>query len=751
MFPQRFISASHTYTTMEKPVSAPLLRRCFFIKKAVRRASALICGLGFYELYVNGEEVTKGRLAPYISNPDHILYYDRYDLTAYVHEGKNALGVLLGNGFLNNPGGAVWDFHLAPWRAAPMLSMRFTVEYEDGEEVFFEADELFKAAPSPILFDDLRAGEDYDARLYEEGWAQPEFCDASWEHAFFVTPPRGEKRVTQAEPIRITRRIQPVSIKPEDSGWLYDFGENSAGFFELCISGKSGQHISFAFGETIENGKLLTENHMFSGGPRVQRVSYTLSGKGEEHYIPHFSYFGYRYIKVDGITPEQAKPSLLTMLCAHSALPQRGLFHCSDERLNQLQSCARRSTLSNFYYFPTDCPHREKNGWTGEASLSAEQTLLNFAPEKSYREWLHNIRKAQTEQGRLPGIIPTGTWGYTWGNGPAWDSALFTLPYYTYLYRGDLSIVRENSFAFLRYLAYIRSKRMENGLVSCGLGDWLQPYREAHEYSTPLEFTDSVYVMDIAEKAAFLFRELHMEAEAEYAALLAREMRDAIRRELISFPECRVCGGGQTPQAMALFYGVFNRDEEKTAFARLLEAIQAEGGRLYAGMLGGRALFHVLNKFGKIDLALEMITRPDYPSFGNWLEKGATTLWEEFTPQGGRTLSLNHHCWAFISGFFLKDIAGIRINPNRRGADTVLLAPSFPSSLSFAEGRHESVCGEVFIRWEKTENGVALQIRIPDGMYAELKLPEGWQLTDHCAPNHTVIETGKYLAVQRRP
>ena len=272
--------------------------------------------------------------------------------------------------------------------------------------------------------------------------------------------------------------------------------------------------------------------------------------------------------------------------------------------------------------------------------------------------------------------------------------------------------MRENSFAFLRYLAYIRSKRMENGLVSCGLGDWLQPYREAHEYSTPLEFTDSVYVMDIAEKAAFLFRELHMEAEAEYAALLAREMRDAIRRELISFPECRVCGGGQTPQAMALFYGVFNRDEEKTAFARLLEAIQAEGGRLYAGMLGGRALFHVLNKFGKIDLALEMITRPDYPSFGNWLEKGATTLWEEFTPQGGRTLSLNHHCWAFISGFFLKDIAGIRINPNRRGADTVLLAPSFPSSLSFAEGRHESVCGEVFIRWEKTENGVALQIRM---------------------------------------
>lgn len=751
MFPQRFISASHSYTTLERPVAAPMLRRCFSALKPVRKAEALICGLGFYELYVNGEQVTKGFLAPYISNPDHILYYDRYDLTSFLHPGKNALGVILGNGFLNNPGGAVWDFHLAPWRAVPMLSMRVTMEYEDGETVSFEADERFRTAPSPILFDDLRAGEDYDARLYEKNWAQPDFHDGSWEHAFFVTPPRGEKRMTAAQPIRVERRVLPVAIEPEGDGWRYDFGENNAGFFELCICGKSGQKIELSFGETVENGKMLTENHIFREELRVQKVRYILSGKGEEHYIPHFCYFGYRYIRVAGITEEQAKPPLLTMLPAHSDIGSRGAFACSDERLNQLQEYARRSTLSNFYYFPTDCPHREKNGWTGDASLSAEQTLLNFEPEKSYAEWLRNIRKAQTENGRLPGIVPTGTWGYTWGNGPAWDSALFTLPYYTYLYRGDKAILRENAFAFMRYLVYIRSRRMENGLVSCGLGDWLQPYREAHEYSTPLEFTDSVYTMDIARKAAFLFREIGMEAEACYADCLFREMREAIRRELISFPECRVCGGGQTPQAMAIFYDVLDRKEKKTAFTLLLDAIQKEGGRIYVGILGGRALFHVLAEYGEVDLALQMMTRPDYPSFGSWLSKGATTLWEEFTPEGGRTLSLNHHCWAFISGFFLKDIAGIRINPNGRGADTVLLAPSFPAALSFAEGRHESVCGEVLIRWEKTAEGVALDIRVPDGMYAELKLPAGYQLTDRCAPNHTIIETGRYLAVQRRP
>ena len=619
MFPQRFISASHSYTTLERPVAAPMLRRCFSASKPVRRAEALICGLGFYELYVNGEQVTKGFLAPYISNPDHILYYDRYDLTSFLHPGKNALGVILGNGFLNNPGGAVWDFHLAPWRAAPMLSMRVTMEYEDGETVSFEADERFRTAPSPILFDDLRAGEDYDARLYEKNWAQPDFHDGSWEHAFFVTPPRGEKRMTAAQPIRVERRVLPVAVEPEGDGWRYDFGENNAGFFELCICGKSGQKIELSFGETVESGRMLTENHIFREELRVQKVRYILSGKGEEHYIPHFSYFGYRYIRVVGITAEQAKPSLLTMLPAHSDIGSRGAFACSDERLNQLQEYARRSTLSNFYYFPTDCPHREKNGWTGDASLSAEQTLLNFEPEKSY------------------------------------------------------------------------------------------------------------------------------------ADCLFREMREAVRRELISFPECRVCGGGQTPQAMAIFYDVLDREEKKAAFTLLLDAIQKEGGRIYTGMLGGRALFHVLAEYGEADLALQMITRPDYPSFGNWLSKGATTLWEEFTPEGGRTLSLNHHCWAFISGFFLKDIAGIRINPNKRGADTVLLAPSFPASLSYAEGRHESVCGEVLIRWEKTPEGVALDIRVPDGMYAELKLPAGYQLTDRCAPNHTIIETGRYLAVQRRP
>lgn len=750
LLPEHFICASHLYTTLERPISAPLVRKSFVIEKTVRRAELLICGLGFYELYANGEKITKGFLAPYISNPDHLLYYDRYDLAGCLNQGENVLGVILGNGFFNNPGGAVWDFHLASWRAAPMLSMRVTVEYEDGDMLTFDADESFKVAPSPITFDDLRSGEDYDARLAVKHWARPGFQDAQWDNAMQTRPPRGEKRLVKAEPIRVMRRIAPVSIEKEGDGWRYDFGENSAGFFELNISGTSGQKLTFTFGETVENGRMLRENHIFREELRVQTVHYILSGKKQERYTPHFCYFGYRYIHVTGITEEQAAPALLTMLTAHSDLKEAGSFTCSDGTINALQELARRSTLDNFYYFPTDCPHREKNGWTGDASLSAEQTLLNFKPETSYAEWLCNIRRAQTETGRLPGIVPTDKWGYSWGNGPAWDSALFNLPYYTYLYRGNKAILRDNAFAFMRYLTYIRAKRLSNGLVSCGLGDWLQPYREAHEYSAPLELTDSIYTMDIAKKAAFMFREIGMDAEADYAARLAEEMREAIRTELVSFPECRVSNGGQTAQAMAIFYGVFDKEEKKAAFRLLMQAIEREEGKLYTGFLGGRALFHVLAEYGEADLALHMMTRPDYPSFGNWLARGATTLWEEFTPEGGRTLSLNHHCWAFISGFFYRDIAGICINPVLKGADTVLLKPSFPSSLSFAQARHESVCGEVFIRWERKGADVTLDIRIPDGMAAELKLPDGWQLTDRCAPNHTAIETGRYTAVRRR-
>ena len=753
IYSNRFVSASHEYMDLDRPINAPLFRKSVTIANPVQKAELTVCGLGFYELFVNGCKKTKGLLAPYISNPDDIRYYDTYDITDLLNEGENALGFLLGNGFLNNPGGAVWNFDKVPWRTAPMLAFALELTYADGTAECIEADETVRCAPSAITFDDLRSGEDYDARFEEENWCCAGFDDSAWDDAFSVIPPRGEARLVKADPIRVVERIAPVEIVKEDEGvWRYDFGVNDTGLFELCIKGKSGQRVHLELGEVVIDGKLDTTNIHFDWKPlRVQEVNYTLSGKGEERYIPHFTYFGYRYIRISGITEAQATESLLTMLRAHSDFTVRGSFFCSDETVNTLQTLTCRSTLANFVYFPNDCPHREKNGWTGDASLSAEQTTLNFSPEKSYAEWLRNIAKAQSDIGRLPGIIPTGGWGLTWGNGPAWDSALFETAYQTWRYRGDKSVIRENAHTFMRYLTYIRSMRLENGLVACGLGDWLQPYGTAGEYSTPLEVTDSIYTMNNARQAAEMLRAVGMDAEADYAKRLADEMREAIRRELVAFPECKVSVGTQSAQAMAIYYGVFNKEESRRAFSLLLDAIDREDGKMYCGILGCRAIFHVLAAFGYVDLALSMITREDFPSFGGWIKEGATSLWEGFTRPGEPLMSLNHHLWGDMSAFFYKDIAGINVNPNGRGADTLCFAPNFPSTFTFAEASYETVCGKAAIRWEKLdETHVALDFTVPDGLYAEVRLPEGWLIDDQCSPSQTRVMPGRHVAVKRR-
>lgn len=430
MFSTRFIAATKEYSTLEKRVPAPYLRRTFEVSGAVKAAKLTVCGLGFYELFINGRRLTKGLIAPYVSNPDDILYYDEYDVTAELRAGRNALGLLLGNGMLNCPGGQIWDLQLTRYRSAPKAALALQIETEDGEKICIEADEAFRCAPSPILYDDLRAGEWYDARREIPGWNLPEFDDGDWSPVLPAETPRGECRLCQAEPIVTTHELTPVEVRrgrlrdgdyvhpglpvipmegveAEKSGWLYDFGVNAAGLCRLKIKGKPGQKIVLQFAETLdENGEVDLRGMSFLPAALDHRDVYICKGEGEEVYTPSFTYHGFRYCLALGLEDEQATPDLLTYQVMNSDLAVRGDFTSSSETLNRLQQATRVSDLANFYYFPTDCPHREKNGWTADAALSAEHMLLNFAVETSYREWLRNICKAQRDDGALPGIVP---------------------------------------------------------------------------------------------------------------------------------------------------------------------------------------------------------------------------------------------------------------------------------------------------------------------------------------------------------
>ena len=753
-FPQNFIRAGKEVCTLTDFVPAPYFRKTFILRKLkapryATEAKLMICGLGFYELYVNGENVTKGLIAPYISNPDDIVYYDEYDIMPYLKRGENVIGVCLGNGLQNAFGAYVWDFHKAKWLSAPQFAMRGRVTFSSGEDdIVFETDDTVKTARSPILFDDRHCGEYYDARKEIAGWNLPGFSDKKWKRAEIAPMPRGEARLCKAEPVVRTREIKPVSITEEETGYRYDFGENAAGLCRLSVRSKvPGQQIDLVHGETLMDGKLYTRNIKFDDNDYVQKDIYYCKGTGElEEYMPHFTYHGFRYVLVRGITKEQATPELLTYVVFNSDLEERGGFSCSDEIVNKLQEITRRTDLANFYYYPVDCCQREKNGWTADASLSAEHMLLNLSAGNSYKEWMRNIAKAQNDQGAIPGIVPTGGWGFAWGNGPAWDNVIVNIPYYTYKYTHDREILEIIAPTVWRYLNYIMGRMDARGLVEIGLGDWCPVGRIEDQYTSPLIFTDSVLTMDIAEKAAYIFKELGMQLQSEFASKLAAQTKAAVRKYLIDFDTMTAIGSCQTSQAMALYYNIFEGGERTKAFDRLVDRIAKDDDHINLGVLGARVIFHVLTAFGRSDLAYTMIARTDYPSYGNWVVRGATTLWETHQPEGGRVLSLNHHFWGDISGWFIQALAGIRYNPHDNDWSEVDIRPSLVPQLNSASGFHICSFGKISSAWKRADEGAELTVEIPDGMRGMIYLESGWTFEDGKAWKKAASGTYKITA-----
>ena len=452
-FSSNFVCATREYSTFTKHVPSPVFRKSFYLSEAVTSAEILICGLGFYDLYVNGKKITKGIIAPYISNPDDIIYYDHYDLTPYLTVGENVIGIICGNGF-NNPLTKTWEFFKAKHTCSPRLALNFKATGEHSE-ISFDA-RSFKCKESEILFDNMRTGAFVDARLIDEGRFEAGFDDSDWRAVIPAEIPKGYPKLCECEPVIIHETRKAVSIihghfkdnhnlsdnsagygiteagqTTFGDGYIYDFKYNDSGVFTLKISGKPGQKIDIYTSEILEDNILNGSNiACFAPHNYFQHMSYICAG-GDEVFVFPFAYIACRYAYVTGITEEQATEDLLTYNIAHSAIEKRAGFECSDADANALYEIAERSDLSNFNYFPTDCPHREKNGWTGDASVSAEHMILTLGVETSWREWLNNIRAAQNEEGALPGIVPTAGWGFAWGNGPAWDCVLFNLPWFT--------------------------------------------------------------------------------------------------------------------------------------------------------------------------------------------------------------------------------------------------------------------------------------------------------------------------------
>lgn len=721
VFSKKFICRSQEINDYARNVPAPYLRKAFSLPNKPKKAEISVCGLGFYRLWLNGKEITKGMLAPYISNPDDILYYDVYDVSSLLDKGKNAVAILLGNGFLNNPGGDIWDFDKAAFRSAPKTALALEA---DGK-LLFEADETFRTADSPIFFDDYRAGERYDARREIPGWNEVGFDDSAWDFALPAKTPSGEARAPICEPVRAVRELAPRAFEKRGNGWLYSFPENNAGVCRLKIRGNPGQKLVLTYGEIASENGVDIENILFENSVReyMHKDVYICRG-GEESYTPSFVYHGFQYVYIEGLEEGQAQQDTLTYLVMHSDLKSAGAFSCSDEILNRLQENTRRSDLANFYYFPTDCPHREKNGWTGDAALSAEQLMLNFHAENSLREWLNNLRAAQKESGELPGIVPTAGWGFKWGNGPAWDTVIVQLPYYIYKYTGDLTAVKENFPAVCRYLGYAKGKLNESGLLAYGLGDWC-PVGDENLELTKLEITDTLTILDFCYKGSVLAELLREgEKKAEFDAFY-NLLKVNFRKKYIRNGEIAAPYATQTSVAMALYYRAFAETERETAAEQLLGLIREKGDRFDTGVLGARVLFRVLSDLGHASLAYKLIAQPGFPSYRYHVEYGATTLWENFIKlkdgeiraESGRKLdSLNHHFWGDISAWFYKYVAGINVNPGLKDPYTVEIAPQDIEGIGSCRAELDYMGGKIRVEWSRETEGIALNVSVPEGI-----------------------------------
>jgi len=729
---KNFVTAGSEYTTYSSAVAAPLFRLCFDCRKSGESPFLEISALGFYDAYVNGRKITKGLLAPYVSNPEHYAYYDRYELGEYVKEGKNVLCVLLANGFVNDHGGQIWDFDKASYRGAPALSFCLF----DGENYHHADEALWKR--SALLYDDYRCGVVYDARLWSEGdLTDTELSTDGWSKPFPIEEGRiiGELTLCRAELIRIREELRAVSIKEGnvceyrprrdvykeecfltaddfDGGYVVDFGKITAGTARIKVRGERGQRISLRFAELVnENGDLDINNINFQPPGYVQRAVYICRGGEEEVFEIPFTYYGCRYCHIHGLLREQVREDTVTLLSASSDLPEYMSFECSSDTVNSIFELCRRSDLDNFYYFPTDCPQREKNGWTGDASESCEHMLLRYGAANSLDVWMDSIIKAQAENGSLPGIVPTGGWGFKWGNGPAWDRALFNLPYMIYKYTGRTDTAKKCTEAMYRYIRYADSRRNEYGTLAIGLGDYCQAGRNPSNPTTPIEFTDSAVLFDIAKKAEFLFTLTGAPGGyVEFASSLAASMREAIRKRFLNPEDMSLAGGTQTAMAFGINYGIFDPCERSKAGERLVREVLADGGLMNVGFLGSREVFHALTNCGYSSLAFSMIMSKDTPSYANIVARGFTALPERFDTKAVKEKypSFNHHFYGDVSRWIVYNVLGAEVNPDMDDPNAVKVTPRLLDGITCARGRRVMPGGEVEVSYTVEGNVMTL-------------------------------------------
>lgn len=717
---------------------APYFRKVFNSAKKIRSARAYIAVAGLYNLFLNGNKVGDHRLDPMYTRFDRRNLYVSYDVTEYLQNGKNAVGVVLGNGWYNHQSMAVWNFDRAPWRQRPAFCLDLRIVYEDGSVQVVATDDSWKTHSGPVVFNSIYTGEHYDSRNEIPGWSIAGFDDSKWQGTMLRSAPSANVVSQAMVPVRNAEKIPAQSVtKFSDTNYVFDLGRNIAGVTAVKLNGDSGTVVRIIHGERLykesgikEDGKRTVKGHVDQSNIDVyyrpkdasdpyQTDIVILNGKGPVNFMPEFNYKGFQYVEIVSSKPLSLKKEDLVGYFMHSDVEPAGTISSSNPLIGKLWKATNNSYLSNLFGFPTDCPQREKNGWTGDGHFAVETGLYNFDGISVYEKWMADHRDEQQPNGVLPDIIPTGGWGYGHANGTDWTSTIAVIPWTLYMFYGDTRPLSDNYEHMKTYVNYVE-RTSKDGLTSFGRGDWV-PVKSA----SSLEYTSSVYFFvdaDIVAKAAAILGK--KDDSIKYSALAAK-IRHAINEKYFNREKASYGSGVQTELSMALQWGIVPGEYSLRVAETLAQRVAADGMHLDVGVLGARAILNALSDNGQAETAYKLAVQDTYPSWGWWIVNGATTLYENWDINASRDISLNHMMFGAIGGWFFSGLGGIKPDERAPGFKSVLLQPNFVSGLDHFSSSHRGPFGTIISNWSRSGKTIIYDVTIPANSSATVKFPAG--------------------------
>ncbi len=706
-----------------KPAS--YFRKKFNSEKEVVSARVYLAVAGLYELYINGEKIGNQRLDPMYTRFDRRNLYVTHDVTSQLQNGENSVGVLLGNGWYNHQSMAVWDFERAPWRNRPTFCMDLRITYSDGSVEVVPTDLSWRKSDSPIVFNSIYTAEHYDARLEQNGWSEPNFDDSKWQMVKLRSAPSDNITAQQLRPIRNVKSFPATDYKKiNDSTYLYDFGQNMSGVTKINISGIEGTEVKIKHGERLDvNGRIDLSNIdvYYRGDTKTdpfQTDILILSGKGEDEFMAKFNYKGFRYAEVTSNNPIELNEKSLTAYFMHSDVPQRGKIETSNELINRLWWATNNAYLSNLMGYPTDCPQREKNGWTGDGHFAIETALYNFDGITIYEKWLADHRDEQQPNGVLPDIIPTGGWGYGTGNGLDWTSTIAIIPWEIYRFYGDSKLLADSYENIKRYVDYV-DRTSKDKLTSWGRGDWVPVKSKSN-----LELTSSIYFYvdtKILARTAKLFGK---ESDYYHYSALADKIKNAINDKYLNRETGIYANGSQTELSTPLQWKVVPDDLIPLVADNLAKKVEEANFHLDVGVLGAKALLNALSENGYPEIAYKVAVQDTYPSWGWWIVNGATTLLENWDLDAERDISDNHMMFGEIGAWFFKGLGGIYPDSDKPGFKHIILKPHFEKDLKHFSADFKSPFGTIVSQWKWDKNIVTYNVVIPANSSATFFIPK---------------------------